>query len=55
MPSKSKPRVVYLIENKANPSQLLQLNRRVRKEAEKLRALHSMCGRVVKFVEVCDE
>ena len=54
-PKKPKPRVVYLIENKANPAQLLQFVRRTRKDAEEFRNVSSMCGRVRKFVEVCDE
>lgn len=53
---KPKPRVVYLIENKEHPEKLLYSVVCVtRKNAEAVAETFSLAGRVVKFVEVCDE
>jgi len=55
MPSKPKPRTVYLIENKDHPEKLLYTVVCVtRKNAEEVAETFSLAGRVVKFVEVCE-
>lgn len=56
MPSKPKPRVVYLIENKDHPTRFLySIVCRTKRDAEHAVKTFSKSGRIRKFVEVRDE